>query len=386
MRIVERSVPGHEHVVVCHDDGKDGSGLHAIIAIHDASRGPAVGGCRMWRFASEDEALCDALRLSEGMSLKSAVAGLHLGGGKSVILGDPRCDKSPALLRAFGRCVDSLGGRYIAAEDVGIRVEDIEVIGLETQHVAGRRQGQAASGDPSPYTAQGVHGGLRVAAMRTLERSDLQGLRVAVQGVGSVGMRLCERLHADGARLLVSDPSEARTQEANERFGAEVVAPEAIARAACDVFAPCALGGILDDEGVRSMRARVIAGAANNQLATPEHADALATRGILYVPDFVLNAGGIVNVAAELEGDYDAEDVSVRVDAIAYRVAALLRDAEATGTTPNRVAHAWAAQELGLGRPGGYQSERTPGAGTPRRAMLRVPVRPDRSTGSQRSQ
>jgi leucine dehydrogenase len=339
----------------------------------------------MWPFASEDEALRDALRLSEGMSLKSAVAGLRLGGGKSVILGDPSSDKSPALLRAFGRCVEGLAGRYVAAEDVGIRVDDIEVMGLETQYVAGRHQGLSASGDPSPYTARGVHAGLRLAATQTLDRSRLQGLRVAVQGVGSVGMRLCERLHAEGAQLLVSDPSETRAREASERFQAEVIAPEAIIGTACDVFAPCALGGILDDEGVRSVRARVIAGAANNQLATPEHADALATRGILYVPDFVLNAGGIVNVAAELEGDYDSEAVGARVDAIAHRVATLLRDAEASGATPNSVAHAWAAQKLGRTGQSGRRAERTPGAGTPRRPLLRVPVGSDRSTGSRRN-
>ncbi len=338
----------------------------------------------MWPFPSEAEALKDALRLSEAMSLKSAVAGLPLGGGKSVILGDPARDKGPALLQAFGRCIDTLEGRYIAAEDVGIGVDDIEVMGRETRHVAGRQKGRAASGDPSPYTAQGVHAGLRVAATRRFERSDLRGLRIAIQGVGSVGMRLCERLHADGAELLVSDTSEARALEAKQRFQAEVVPPDAIVAAACDVLAPCALGGTLGDTAVQSMRARVIAGAANNQLVTPSHGDALAARGILYVPDFVVNAGGIVNVAAELEGDYDALDVGVRVDAIAYRVAALLRDAKASGSTPERVARAWAAQNLCAAQ-GSENLERTPSIPTPRRSLLRVPARSGRSMGSRSS-
>jgi len=348
MQIIERLVPGYERVVICRDEE---SGLHAVIAIHDTRRGPGVGGCRMWPFADEDAALFDALRLSRGMSQKNAVAELPLGGGKSVILGDPARDKSEALLRAFGRCVESLGGRYIVAEDVGIRVDDIETIALETEYVAGRRGGRAASGDPSPFTAQGVHVGLRTAATRHLSRADLRGLRVAVQGVGSVGMALCERLHADGARLIVSDPSDARTREATERFGAQVVAPDAILASECEVFAPCALGGILDDRGVATLRTRVVGGAANNQLALPRHGDALAARGILYVPDFVLNAGGIVNVAAELAGNYDAAAVAAQVDTIAERVDKLLHDAARTGRPTHRLALAWADRKLAEGSP-----------------------------------
>lgn len=348
MLIVERLVPGYERVVICRDEE---SGLHAVIAIHDTRRGPGVGGCRMWPFENEDAALFDALRLSRGMSQKNAVAELPLGGGKSVILGDPARHKSEALLRAFGRCVERLGGRYVVAEDVGIRVDDIEVIALETEHVAGRRGGRAASGDPSPFTAQGVHVGLRQAVTRHLSREDLRGLRVAVQGVGSVGMALCERLHAEGARLLVSDPSEARTQEAAKRFDAEIVAPDAILASECEVFAPCALGGILDDNGVERLRARVVAGAANNQLGLPRHGDALAARGILYVPDFVLNAGGIVNVAAELAGNYDAAAVAAQVDRIANRVDRLLREAARTGRATHRVAIAWADRKLAEAAP-----------------------------------
>lgn len=343
MQLIERLVPGHERVVVCRDPD---SGLHAVIAIHDTTRGPAVGGCRMWPFASEEEALADALRLSEGMSLKSAVAELPLGGGKSVILGDPVRDKSEALLRAFGRCVEQLGGRYVVAEDVGIRVEDIEIIARETEHVAGRSAGHAASGDPSPFTARGVHAGLRAAVREHLMRASLQGLRVAVQGVGSVGMSLCERLHADEALLIVSDPSETRTDRARECFGAQVVAPGAILSVDCDVFAPCALGGVLDDTAIQTLRARIVAGAANNQLASPEHGDALAARGILYVPDFVINAGGIVNVAAEIGGRYDTRWVEERVDAVGERIAALLHESSRTGIPPHRVALRWAQQRL----------------------------------------
>lgn len=349
MQIVERLVPGYEKVVSCRDPE---SGLHAVIVIHDTRRGPGAGGCRMWPFASEEQALSDALKLAEGMSRKSAVARLPLGGAKSVILGDPARDKSEALLRAFGRCVEQLGGRYVVAEDVGIRVEDIEVMARETRHVAGRSGGRAASGDPSPFTAQGVHVGLRAAVQAELARSDLRGLRVAVQGVGSVGMSLCERLRADGAQLLVSDPCEPRAALARERLGAEVLPPDAIAAADCDVFAPCALGGVLDDDGVAALRARVVAGAANNQLASLEHGDALARRGVLYVPDFVINAGGIINVAAELGGHYDPLEVATRVDDVGERVAALLREATETGVPTHRLALRWAERGLAEVAPG----------------------------------
>ena len=230
---------------------------------------------------------------------------------------------------------------------MGIRVDDIEVMARETRHVAGRRGGNAASGDPSPFTAQGVHAGLRVAATWRLDRPDLRGVRVAVQGVGSVGMSLCQRLHAEGARLIVSDPCEQRVREAQARFGARGVAPDAILATACDVLAPCALGGVLDDASIPRLRARVVAGAANNQLAEPRHAQALAARGILYVPDFVLNAGGIVNVAAEVGGDYDPEEVSIRVDSIGHRVAGLLRESRTRDSTPQQVALEWARCQLG---------------------------------------
>jgi leucine dehydrogenase len=337
----------HEEVVFCHDRE---SGLHAIIAIHDTSRGPAVGGCRMWPYATLDDALRDALRLSHGMSCKSALAGLPFGGGKAVILGDPARDKTPELLRAFGRFVDGLGGRYVAAEDVGIGVRDVEVMAGETLHVAGLVSGAAASGDPSPVTARGVHAGMRAAVAHGLGRRDLSGLRVAVQGVGSVGIHLCERLHADGARLLVADVNPGAVRCAVERFGAEAVEPEWILGADVDVFAPCALSRVIDDVALTRLRARIVAGAANDQLDEPRHGDALARRGVLYAPDYVINAGGIVNILGELSGRYEQSAVHARVDAIGERLLSILRESDATGQAPGRVADARAHSILDAAR------------------------------------
>ena len=347
MQISELEVPGYEQVLVCRERA---SGLRAVIAIHDSSRGPAVGGCRMWPYASLQAAVDDALRLSQGMSYKSAFAGLHLGGGKAVLIGDPAQDKSEALLRAFGRCIDALDGRYVVAEDVGVGVDDIEVIGRETHHVAGRLTGGAASGDPSPFTARGVLAGMRVAVASHLDRHTLRGTRVAIQGIGKVGMALCHLLHREGARLLVGDTDAERVKTAVARYGVRVASPSAILEAPTDVLAPCAMGGVIDAASVPRLGARVIAGAANNQLALPDCGDALARRGILYVPDFVLNAGGIVNVAAEIDGDYDPEEVSIRVDAIGHRVATLLREAAGSGMPPHRLAGAWAEQRLSAAR------------------------------------
>jgi leucine dehydrogenase len=327
----------HEEVVFCHDRE---AGLHAIIAIHDTSRGPAVGGCRMWPYATLDDALRDALRLSRAMSCKSALAGLPFGGGKAVILGDPARDKTPELLQAFGRFVDGLGGRYVAAEDAGIGVRDVEVMAQRTPHVAGLSSGAAASGDPSPLTARGVHAGMRAAVAHRLGRRGLSGLRVAVQGVGSVGMQLCERLHAEGARLVVADVDPHAVRRAVERFGARAVEPEEIVGADVDVFAPCALSRVIDDVAVQRLRARVVAGAANDQIAEPRHGDALARRGVLYAPDYVINAGGIVNILGELSGRYDRSAARAQVDAIGERLLSILRESDATGSTPGRVADA----------------------------------------------
>ena len=337
----------HDQISFCRDRS---SGLFAIIAIHDVTLGPAVGGCRMWPYASEEDAIRDALRLSRGMTYKNAVAELPHGGGKSVILGDPRRDKSEALLRAFGRFVETLGGRYVAAPDVGMSVRDMDIMSGETRHVAGLSNRSRASGDPSPFTAQGVFAALRVAVEHRLQRSSLEGLRVALQGVGSTGMQLCRLLHEQGAALVVADVNPEAVAEAVARFGARAVRPEDIHAEEVDVFAPCALGAVLNDESVAKLGASLVVGSANNQLARPRHGDELARRGVLYAPDYVVNAGGIINVAAEIAGDYDPDVVLERVERIGARLRDILCEAQLNGEAPFRVADAMAREKLEVAR------------------------------------
>jgi leucine dehydrogenase len=290
----------HEELVFCRDAA---SGLSAIIAIHNSSRGPALGGCRMWPYASEGEALGDVLRLSRGMTYKSALAGLPFGGGKSVIIGDPRSGKSPALFEALGGFVESLGGRYVVAEDVGISVPDVETMGKRTSHVAGVSAG--GSGDPSPATAYGVFHGIKAAVTHRLGASDLKGVRVAVQGLGHVGFELCRLLHEAGAELIVTDLNQEQVTLAKECFGAATAAPDAIVSAEAEVYAPCALGATLNDESIPALKASVVAGSANNQLARREHGFMLKERGILYAPDYVINAGGVINISYETRPGQD---------------------------------------------------------------------------------
>jgi leucine dehydrogenase len=321
------SYDDHVQVVYCRDPA---AGLSAIIAIHDLTCGPALGGCRMWPYADDDTALADALRLSRGMTYKSALAGLPYGGGKSVIIGDPRTDKSPALFRAMGRFVQSLGGRYTVAEDVGICVEDVIAMARETRFVAGIPAGGA--GDPSPATAWGVFHGIHAAVRHRLGLNEIAGVRVAVQGLGHVGLALCGFLADAGARLIVSDIRPDAVARAVARFGAEPSAPGDIHRAPVDVFAPCALGAVLNDATIPEIRARVIAGSANNQLAEPRHAAMLAARGILYAPDYAINAGGIISVSHEGPGCCK-DQVFAHVARIADTLADIVRRAEADGIT-----------------------------------------------------
>jgi len=288
------SFDNHE-AVIFHAEAT--SGLKAVIAIHNTTRGPAVGGCRMWPYTSEEEGIADALRLSRGMSYKSALAGLPFGGGKSVVFGDPATDKSEALWRAMGRFVETLAGRYVIAEDVGTSPADLEIVRRETRSVAGIAEG--GSGDPSPATAWGVHVGIKAAVKARLGRDELKGVRVAVQGLGHVGLELCRLLAADGVVLYVADINRARAAKAGKAFGATAVAPEAIYGLDVDVFAPCALGAVINDCTVPRLKAAIVAGSANNQLAEARHADALAQAGILYAPDYAINAGGIINIAHE---------------------------------------------------------------------------------------
>ncbi|MFN2431925.1 MAG: Glu/Leu/Phe/Val dehydrogenase dimerization domain-containing protein [Gemmatimonadota bacterium] len=324
----------HEQVVFCRDPA---SGLHAIIAIHNTTLGPALGGTRMWPYVSEEEALIDVLRLSEGMTYKAAVTGLNLGGGKAVILGDPRRDKSEALLRAHGRFVDTLGGRYITAEDVGITVSDIEYVSMETSFVTGVSSIPGGSGDPSPVTAFGVYHGIKAAAKRVWGSAELKGRSVAIQGAGSVGGHLARDLAAEGARLYVSDIDPARVQQVVERTGAAGVPPEEIFGLDVDVFAPCALGAIVNDETIPQLRCRIVAGGANNQLAEDRHGDELLRRGILYAPDFVINAGGLINVYSELQG-YDAVAARSKARGIYDTLLAIFERAEADGIPTYRAA------------------------------------------------
>lgn len=293
----------HEQVVFVSDDK---SGLKAIIAVHNSNLGPALGGCRMWPYASEEEAVRDVLRLSRGMTYKSAMANLKLGGGKSVIIGNPRTHKTPELLAAFARALEQLNGRYIAAEDSGTSVADMKYMAQLTRHVAGIHDKPSdegtRSGDPSPATAYGTFIGIKAAVKERLGRDTLDGLRVAVQGVGNVGFDLARQLKEAGAQLWVTDIHREPLVQAGRELGATVVAPDEIFGLDVDVFAPCALGAILNDSTIPQLKAKIVAGAANNQLAEARHGLELMKRGILYAPDYVINAGGIIDVYHERIG------------------------------------------------------------------------------------
>lgn len=287
---------GHEQVVFCHDKA---SGYRGIIAIHDTTLGPALGGCRFWNYASDDEAVTDALRLSRGMTYKNAVAGLNLGGGKSVIIGDNKTSDREMLFRAHGRFCDSLGGRYVTAEDVGTTVEDMDFVHMETKYVAGIG---SKSGDPSSVTAHGVFRAIQASAMERWGSDSLEGRTVAIQGCGNVGHHLANELHRAGAHLIVTDIDAGRIQKVVDATGATGVALKDIYGVKAEIFAPCALGGIINDDTIPQLRVEIVAGAANNQLLEDRHGDALEARGILYAPDYVANAGGVINVYSELTG------------------------------------------------------------------------------------
>jgi leucine dehydrogenase len=286
----------HEQVVFCHEPS---CGYKGIIAIHNTTLGPALGGTRFWNYASDQEAIIDALRLSRGMTYKAAVAGLNLGGGKSVIIGDNRTSRREMIFRAHGRFVESLGGRYITAEDVGTSVADMDYANMETDHVTGL---SGTSGDPSPVTAYGVYRGIKAAAKEKFGTDDLDGKTVAVQGVGHVGYYLCGHLASEGAKLVVTDIDQERVERVVTEFGAAAVEPNAIYDVDADVYAPSALGATINDETIPRLKATVVAGAANNVLAEARHGDELSRRGILYAPDYVINAGGLINVYGELKG------------------------------------------------------------------------------------
>ena len=337
------SFDAHEGVHAFHDAQ---SGLKCIIAVHSTALGPAAGGCRMWNYASGDAMLTDALRLSQGMSFKNAMAALPLGGGKSVIWGDPRKDKSEALFRAFGRAVDSLNGSYYTAEDVGIDTSDMAMVRRETRYVAGLDEGAAASGDPSPITARGVYLGIREVARRLYGTGDLSKRTVAVQGVGSVGAHVCEYLAKDGAKLVISDIDQVALKDVSASTGATIVQPDDIYDAEADIFSPCALGAVINKKTLDRLRVKGVAGAANNQLIVPEMGEFLRRKGILYAPDYVINGGGIINVAAEISGNYSRDWVDGKLARLIETLGEVLDEALSTNQPANAVADRIARQRI----------------------------------------
>jgi leucine dehydrogenase len=337
----------HEQILVCRD--RD-SGLRAIIAVHDTTLGPGLGGIRMWTYANDDAALTDVLRLSEGMTYKNALAGLDLGGGKTVVLGDPRTDKSPEQFRALGRFIDRLGGSYLAAEDVGTTTEDAEQVATETRHITGLPVERGGSGDPSPMTAWGVFRGIRAALSEAGLGDDYAGMRVAVQGAGHVGAAVARHLLEAGAEVTVADIHDDRVAALRE-LGASVVAADEIHQVECEVYSPCALGAVIRPETIGRLRCKVIAGAANNQLADAAMGDELKQRGIVYAPDFAINAGGVINIGDELIGDgYDPQRARRSVERIERTLADVFDRARRDGVAPGRAAEQMARERIAAAR------------------------------------
>lgn len=332
----------YEQLVFCQDKN---SGLKAIIAIHDTTLGPALGGTRMWTYPNEEEAIIDALRLARGMTYKAACAGLNLGGGKTVIIGDPRKDKSEEMFRAFGRFIQGLNGRYITAEDVGTTVADMDIIHMETEFVTGVSPAFGSSGNPSPVTAYGVYRGMKAAAHEAFGSDSLQGKTVAVQGVGNVAYHLCRHLHEEGAKLIVTDINADHVHRAVKDFGATAVGVDEIYEVDCDIFSPCALGAIINDYTIPQLKAKVIAGAANNQLKEERHGDLITDRGIVYVPDYVINAGGLINVADELLG-YNRERALKKVETIYDNVQKVFEIAKRDGIPTYKAADRMAEERI----------------------------------------
>ncbi len=331
----------YEQLVLCHDET---SGLKAIIGIHDTTLGPALGGTRMWMYDSEDEAILDALRLAKGMTYKAAAAGLNLGGGKTVIMGNPKQDKSEALFRAFGRYVQSLNGRYITAEDVGTTVQDMDYVNMETPYVTGT-SAKGGSGNPSPFTAFGTWQGMKAAAKEAYGSDSLTGKIIAVQGLGNVGYYLCQHLNEEGAKLIVTDIYEDAIKRVVNEFGAEVVKPSEIYGVNCDIYAPCALGAVLNENTMPQLKCDIVAGAANNVLAEEKHGLSIYEKGILYTPDYVINAGGLINVADELEG-YNKERAYKKVAGIYDNVTKVFAVAKRDSIPTNQAADIMAEERI----------------------------------------
>ncbi len=338
MKSQELAVDGWRKVVRFSDPA---SGLEAIIAVHDATLGPACGGCRVRPYASFEAALDDVKRLSRGMTFKNALGGIPFGGGKAVILADPKTEKTPAMMRAFGRAVDSLGGLYYTAEDSGVDEHDMETVRSVTKYVAGIAQ-KGVGGNPSPFTARGVWRGIEAAAKAKLGGSSLKDVRVAILGVGAVGMALGRLLYEAGARLVVADVNDAAVMEAVARFGAVAVTPEDCIAADVEIFSPCALGGPINTDSIARLKAKIVAGAANNQLSDPDMDKALYDKGVLYAPDYVINAAGVISVGLEILGQWSETELNRRIDAIGPRLSSIFersaRERRPTGEIADEMA------------------------------------------------
>ena len=355
---------GHEQVLFCHNPD---AGLRAIIAIHNTTLGPALGGVRMRPYASTEEALADVLRLSRTMTYKNALAGLNIGGGKAVIIGDPRTDKSEVLFRAFGRQVDALGGRYITAEDVGTDVNDMEQIYLESQFVTGVHQVHGGSGDPAPFTAYGALQAMMASMQVQLGHEEVGRTRIAVQGLGHIGMELVKLLRDRGAKLFVADLDPALVERAVVEYGAEAVRVEDIHDVDADIFAPCALEGAITLDTLARLKCRIICGTANNQLVSPEVGDALHARGILYAPDYAVNAGGVMNVSLEIDG-YNRERAMRLIRSIYHTLTRVFELSRREDIAPQR-----AADRMAEARIHAIGTLKMPfGRGTPRLGNLRA--------------
>ncbi len=338
-----------EHELVHFVTDRD-SGLRAIVAVHSTHLGPGAGGTRFWHYADTSQAVADALRLSRGMSFKNAMAGLKLGGGKAVVLADEARTKTPEMLAAFGRAVDGLCGRYVTAEDVGMSVGDMVSISKVTRYVSGLPVAEGAvGGDPGPHTSYGVYLGVRAAARRALGQDSLEGLHIAIQGAGSVAGGLARLAARDGARISIADIDRHRVQQLAEELGATVVDPHEILAIEADILSPNALGAILNEQTIANLRVPVVAGGANNQLATRADGDRIHGRGILYAPDYVINAGGIINVASEYLGDADEAGVRAKIEQIPGRLEAIWDESVSTGRNPADVADAMARRLIGRG-------------------------------------
>ncbi len=343
MEILNKMVKyGHEQVAMYSDPE---SGLRGIIAIHDTTLGPSCGGTRMWPYASEADALADALRLSQAMTYKSAAAGLNLGGGKGVIIGDPRADKTEGLLRAWGRFVDTLGGRYLTTTDVGTTGRDLESVHQETQHVVGLDVTLGGSGDTSIMTGLGIYMGMRACAAHAWGSDSLRGRKIAMQGFGKVATHTARHLLEDDAQIFATDIGEAALDKARQ-MGVNVVGPDEIYDTECDIFAPCALGGVINAETIDRLRCRIVAGGANNQLATPEDGEELHRRGIIYAPDFLINAGGIINAAAEIGQPYNPDRSRQQTERIYEQMAAVLTTSSKKEISTARAADLLAEKRL----------------------------------------